>query len=79
MSMKKLPLFLMASLLILSLASCGKKNASGIHDSKTLYLEWKKFNEKKDADSCRSFIAELEKFEPESFDAYPELHAQTNE
>lgn len=79
MSMKKLPLFLMASLLILSLASCGKKNASGNHDSKTLYLAWKNFNEKKDADSCRSFIVELEKFEPESFDAYPELHAQTNE
>ena len=69
----------MASLLILSLSSCGKKNASGNHDSKTLYLAWKNFNDKKDTNSCRDFVDELEKFEPDSLDAYPDLREQTKE
>ena len=65
--------------MIFSLSSCAWKNEAQKHDSKELYLSWKSFNDKKDSKSCRDFISELEMFEPESFDAYPELRTQTKE
>ncbi len=69
----------MAAILIFSLSSCAWKSEAEEHDSKELYLSWKSFNDKKDSKSCRDFISELEMFEPESFDAYPELRTQTKE
>ncbi|MBP5175607.1 MAG: hypothetical protein ILP07_06840 [Treponema sp.] len=77
--MKKISLIFMAAILIFSLSSCTRKSEAEEHDSKELYLSWKSFNDKKDSQSCRDFISELEMFEPESFDAYPELRTQTKE
>ena len=79
MTVKKFALIFMAAILIFSLSSCAWKNEAEEHDSKELYLSWKSFNDKKDSKSCRDFISELEMFEPESFDAYPELRTQTKE
>ena len=77
--MKKLLLILIALILTFSLVSCSRKKRSGAHDSKKLYLAWKNFNDKKDTNSCRNFVDELEKFEPDSLDAYPDLREQTKE
>ncbi|MBR6295615.1 MAG: sensor histidine kinase [Treponema sp.] len=77
--MKKLLLILIALILTFSLVSCSRKKRSGAHDSKKLYLAWKNFNDKKDTNSCRDFVDELEKFEPDSLDAYPDLREQTKE
>lgn len=79
MNMKKLLLILIALILTFSLVSCSRKKRSGAHDSKKLYLAWKNFNDKKDTNSCRDFVDELEKFEPDSLDAYPDLREQTKE
>jgi signal transduction histidine kinase len=79
MNMKKLSLILVALILTFSLVSCSRKKRSGAHDSKKLYLAWKNFNDKKDTNSCRDFVDELEKFEPDSLDAYPDLREQTKE
>ena len=68
----------MASILIFTLVCCSKKIETEFLDSKDLYLAWKNFNDKKDADSCMDFIEKLEEFEPESFEAYPELRAQSD-
>ena len=69
----------MASILIFTLVCCSKKIETEFLDSKDLYLAWKNFNDKKDADSCMDFIEKLEEFEPESFESYPELREETNE
>lgn len=79
MTMRKISLILMASILIFTLVCCSKKIETEFLDSKDLYLAWKNFNDKKDADSCMDFIEKLEEFEPESFEAYPELREETNE
>ena len=68
----------MASILTFTLVCCSKKIETEFLDSKDLYLAWKNFNDKKDADSCMDFIEKLEEFEPESFEAYPELRAQSD-
>lgn len=57
---------------------CTKKIEEEFYDSKVLYLAWKNFNDRKDAASCINFIKKLEKFEPDSFEAYPELRAQSD-
>ena len=69
----------MASILIFTLVCCSKKIETEFLDSKDLYLAWKNFNDKKDADSCMDFIEKLEEFKPESFESYPELREETNE
>lgn len=69
----------MASILTFTLVCCSKKIETEFLDSKDLYLAWKNFNDKKDADSCMDFIEKLEEFEPESFESYPELREETNE
>lgn len=79
MTMRKIPLILMASILTFTLVCCSKKIETEFLDSKDLYLAWKNFNDKKDADSCMDFIEKLEEFEPESFESYPELREETNE
>ncbi|MBR6079147.1 MAG: hypothetical protein IKP60_03200 [Treponema sp.] len=77
--MKKFPLILMILVLLFTLVCCSKKIETEFLDSKDLYLAWKNFNDKKDADSCMDFIEKLEEFEPESFESYPELREETNE
>ncbi len=79
MTMRKIPVILMASILTFTLVCCSKKIETEFLDSKDLYLAWKNFNDKKDADSCMDFIEKLEEFEPESFESYPELREETNE
>ncbi|MBQ4235997.1 MAG: hypothetical protein II716_04080 [Treponema sp.] len=79
MTMRKIPLILMASILTFTLVCCSKKIETEFLDSKDLYLAWKNFNDKKDADSCMDFIEKLEEFKPESFESYPELREETNE
>ena len=69
----------MASILTFTLVCCSKKIETEFLDSKDLYLAWKNFNDKKDADSCMDFIEKLEEFKPESFESYPELREETNE
>lgn len=68
----------MILVLLFTLVCCSKKIETEFLDSKDLYLAWKNFNDKKDADSCMDFIEKLEEFEPESFEAYPELRAQSD-
>ncbi len=76
--MKKFPLILMILVLLFTLVCCTKKIEEEFYDSKVLYLAWKNFNDRKDAASCINFIKKLEKFEPDSFEAYPELRAQSD-
>ncbi|MBQ5472839.1 MAG: hypothetical protein IIT58_12675, partial [Treponema sp.] len=76
--MKKLPLILMISVLLFSLVCCTKKIETEFHDSKDLYLAWKNFNDKRDDSSCKDFIEKLEKFKPDSFEAYPELRTEAD-
>ena len=68
----------MILVLLFTLVCCTKKIEEEFYDSKVLYLAWKNFNDRKDAASCINFIKELEKFEPDSFEAYPELRAQSD-
>ncbi len=68
----------MISVLLFSLVCCTKKIETEFHDSKDLYLAWKNFNDKRDDSSCKDFIEKLEKFEPDSFEAYPELRTEAD-
>ena len=68
----------MILVLLFTLVCCTKKIEEEFYDSKVLYLAWKNFNDRKDAASCINFIKKLEKFEPDSFEAYPELRAQSD-
>ena len=68
----------MISVLLFSLVCCTKKIETEFHDSKDLYLAWKNFNDKRDAASCKDFIEKLEKFKPDSFEAYPELRTEAD-
>ena len=68
----------MISVLLFSLVCCTKKIETEFHDSKDLYLAWKNFNDKRDDASCKDFIEKLEKFEPDSFEAYPELRTEAD-
>lgn len=68
----------MILVLLFTLVCCSKKIETEFLDSKDLYLAWKNFNDRKDAASCINFIKKLEKFEPDSFEAYPELRAQSD-
>ena len=68
----------MISVLLFSLVCCTKKIETEFHDSKDLYLAWKNFNDKRDGASCKDFIEKLEKFKPDSFEAYPELRTEAD-
>ena len=68
----------MISVLLFSLVCCTKKIETEFHDSKDLYLAWKNFNDKRDDASCKDFIEKLEKFKPDSFEAYPELRTEAD-
>ena len=68
----------MISVLLFSLVCCTKKIETEFHDSKDLYLAWKNFNDKRDDSSCKDFIEKLEKFKPDSFEAYPELRTEAD-
>ena len=70
--MKKYITFFILIFLLL-LTSCSRSPQEKFSDSKILYNAWAEFHEKKDLESCQSFISSLENYQIENFNSYPEL------
>ena len=62
-------------LIVLILASCSKQPQEKFTDSKVLYSSWVEFQQKRDETSCLAFIEELDNYQIEKFNSYPELKA----
>ena len=62
---------------LLFFISCGQNTGKNFNDSKIVYEAWEEFHQNKDEESCRSFILAIENYEPEKFNSYPELKAET--
>lgn len=69
----RVQLFIITILLMFS--SCSQKAQEKFIDSKVLYASWAEFQQKKDEPSCLAFIENLEHYEIEKFNSYPELKA----
>ena len=70
LSLSKTPFFI---IILLLLTSCSQKPQEKFIDSKILYSSWVEFHQRKDEASCRIFIENLEHFEIDKFNSYPEL------
>lgn len=64
--------------IVLILASCSKQPQEKFTDSKVLYSSWVEFQQKRDETSCLAFIEELDNYQIEKFNSYPELKAAAN-
>ena len=70
LSLSKTPFFI---IILLLLTSCSQKPQEKFIDSKILYSSWVEFHQRKDEASCRDFIHNLENFQIDNFNSYPEL------
>ncbi len=77
LSLSKPYLFIL--IILLALSSCAKSTDEKFTDSKALYSSWSEFQQKTNEFSCRTFIENLEHYEIEKFDSYPELKAAAKE
>ena len=71
--------YLFIIIILLALSSCAKSTDEKFIDSKALYSSWSEFQQKTNEFSCRTFIENLEHYEIEKFDSYPELKAAAKE
>ena len=62
-------------LIVFLFASCAKQPQEKFTDSKVLYSSWVEFQQKRDETSCLAFIEELDNYQIEKFNSYPELKA----
>ena len=70
LSLSKTPFFI---IILLLLTSCSQKPQEKFIDSKILYSSWVEFHQRKDEATCRDFIHNLENFQIDNFNSYPEL------